>query len=156
MVLVTSTFRVANGMETAVRQAFLDRPHMADDAPGFLGMEVLVDHQDGSIFQLLTRWTEVGSFQRWHSGPLHKLAHRGIPQGLKLDSSHTAIRTFDVLPGEGGDAPIANVPELLARSWSLHWLRPRSTARLPPPTRRSNCCSRNPPAHSPGSPSGTG
>jgi heme-degrading monooxygenase HmoA len=110
-------------METAVRQAFLDRPHMADDAPGFLGMEVLVDHQDGSIFQLLTRWTEVGSFQRWHSGPLHKLAHRGIPQGLKLDSSHTAIRTFDVLPGEGGDAPIANVPELLARSWSLHWLR---------------------------------
>jgi hypothetical protein len=25
-----------------------------DDAPGFLGMEVLVDHRDASIFHLLT------------------------------------------------------------------------------------------------------
>ena len=49
MVLVTSTFRVANGMETAVRQAFLDRPRMVDDVSGFRGMEALVDHADGSI-----------------------------------------------------------------------------------------------------------
>jgi heme-degrading monooxygenase HmoA len=44
-------------MEAAVRQAFLDRPHLVDDAPGFRGMQVFVDHKDGSVFHLLTRWT---------------------------------------------------------------------------------------------------
>jgi heme-degrading monooxygenase HmoA len=43
MVLIISTFKVANGMEAAVRQAFLDRPGLVDDAPGFLGMEVVTD-----------------------------------------------------------------------------------------------------------------
>lgn len=128
-VLVISTFRVANGMEAAVRQAFLDRPGLVDDAAGFLGMEVLVDRRDGTIFQLLTRWTDEGSFQRWHSGPLHKLSHRRIPKGLKLDPSHTVIRTFDVLPGQDGlspggpSAPIADLARFLAGSRCLHWLR---------------------------------
>ena len=130
MVLVISTFKVANGMEAQVRQAFLDRPRMVDDAPGFLGMEVLVDHHDGSIFHLLTRWTGEASFQSWHSGPIHRLAHHGIPKGLKLDPSHTIVRTCDVLPGQTGQAPapcgdplIARLPRLLAHSSSLHWLR---------------------------------
>ena len=104
MVLVISTFKVANGMEAAVRQAFLDRPHLVDDAAGFLGMEVFQDHQDGSVFHLLTRWTDAASFQSWHSGPLHKAAHRGIPKGLKLDPSRTIIRIFDRLPGSAGQA----------------------------------------------------
>jgi heme-degrading monooxygenase HmoA len=130
VVLVISTFKVANGMETAVRQAFLDRPGLVEDAPGFLGMEVSVDHQDGCIFQLLTRWTDEASFRSWHSGPVHKLAHRGIPKGLKLDPSHTVVRVFDVLPGcaaqppaQTADAPIVDLPHFLALIRSLHWLR---------------------------------
>jgi heme-degrading monooxygenase HmoA len=50
MVLIISTFRVANGMEGLVRQAFFDRPGIVDQAPGFLGMEVAVDREDGAIF----------------------------------------------------------------------------------------------------------
>ncbi len=117
-------------MEETVRQAFLSRPGMVDDAPGFLGMEVLVDHQDSSIFQLVTRWTDEASFRSWHSGPLHQLAHRWIPKGLRLDPAHTVVRTFDVLPGKGLEAPspgaaapIADVPRLIRRSGWLHWLR---------------------------------
>jgi heme oxygenase (mycobilin-producing) len=132
MVLVISTFKVANGMAAAVRQAFLDRPHLVEDAPGFLGMEVLVGRRDDSVFDLLTRWTDEESFKEWHSGQMHKLAHRGIPKGLKLDPSYTVVRTFDVLPGEvrqaappqpDGDAPIGRLSWLLARTQSLHWLR---------------------------------
>lgn len=121
VVLVISTFKVANGMASSVRQAFLDRPHLVDHAPGFLGMEVLVGGLDSSEFGLLTRWTDVASFQSWHSGPLHKLAHRGIPKGLKLDPSHTSVRTFDVLPGEDGQ--VDTLSRFLARSRSVHWLR---------------------------------
>jgi heme-degrading monooxygenase HmoA len=130
MVLVISTFRVANGMEAMVRQAFLDRPHLVDDVAGFLGMEVLVDHRDGCLFQLLTRWTDEASFQRWHAGPLHHLGHRGIPKGLKLDPSHTTVRTFEVMPGDGGKALIADLPRLLTRSASLHWLRASFDGRI--------------------------
>jgi hypothetical protein len=93
-------------------------------------MEVLADRQDGSIFHLLTRWTDQASFHNWHSGSLHKLAHRGIPKGLKLNPSHTAVRAFDVLPDKAapassrsGDAPIGNLPGFLARLRSVHWLR---------------------------------
>jgi heme oxygenase (mycobilin-producing) len=130
VVLVISTFKISNGMESAVRQAFLDRPHLVDHAPGFLGMEVLAGRQDASVFHLLTRWTDETSFQAWHSGPDHKLAHRGIPKGLKLDPSHTLVRAYDVLPGEAvqpparsEDALIAGLPRFLARTWSLHWLK---------------------------------
>jgi heme-degrading monooxygenase HmoA len=130
VVLVISTFKVANGMETEVRRAFLDRPGLVDDAPGFLGMEVLVDHQDGSIFHLVTRWRDEESFERWHSGPLHDLSHRGIPKGLKLDPSYTAIRRFTVLPGESGHALIARLPQFLARSSSLHWLKTSLDGRI--------------------------
>ena len=99
MVLVISQFKVANGMDEAVRQAFVDRPRLVEDAPGFLGMEVLVDHEDGSRFQLLTRWIDEASFQLWHKSPSHHLSHRGIPKGLKLDPTHTVVRTFAVLSG---------------------------------------------------------
>jgi heme-degrading monooxygenase HmoA len=132
VVLVTSTFKVANGMEAAVRQAFLDRPGLVEDAPGFLGMDVVVDNQDGCIFQLLTRWTSQEFFQSWHSSAAHKLSHRWIPKGLKLDASHTSIRTFDILPdpipkapASNDNAPIARLPRFLARTWTLHWLRAR-------------------------------
>lgn len=130
MVIVTSTFRVANGMEAIVRQAFLHRPRMVDDAPGFLGMEVLIDHEDAAIFQLLTRWTDKESFERWHSGPLHHLAHHGIPKGLKLDASHTMVRTFELLPDEEKRPPIADLDRLIARSSSLHWLRASRDGRI--------------------------
>jgi heme-degrading monooxygenase HmoA/PAS domain-containing protein len=130
MILVISTFKVKNGLEAAVRQAFLDRPHMVDDAPGFLGMEVLVDCQVDCVFHLHTRWTDELSFKSWHSGPLHKLAHRGIPKGLKLDPAYTAVRTYDVLPGDARAAsnmnqelPIVKLPRFLAGTRSLHWLQ---------------------------------
>jgi heme-degrading monooxygenase HmoA len=142
VVLVISTFKVANGMEAAVRQAFLDRPRMVDDAPGFIGMEVFVDHRDASLFHLLTRWSDEASFQSWHSGPLHNLSHQGIPKGLKLDPSHTIIRTWDRVSGDTSEAPFRSVDALTAavprflparfldHSWAVHWMRVSADGRI--------------------------
>jgi heme-degrading monooxygenase HmoA len=133
VVLVISEFRVANGMEEAVRQAFADRPRLVEDAPGFIGMEVLVDREDGSRFQLLTRWIDEASFQRWHKGPSHHLSHRDIPKGLKLDAAYTVVRTFEVFSGAattGTVPPISNTRHLLARSRSLHWLQASLDGRI--------------------------
>jgi len=93
-----SRFRVRNGLEAAVRDAFFVRPHLVDHAPGFLGMEVYTDASDQTIFYLLTRWTDADSFRHWHASDAHRLSHRGIPRGIKLDPTFTQVLILDRLP----------------------------------------------------------
>jgi heme-degrading monooxygenase HmoA len=38
--IALSRFAVANGMADQVKEAFMHRPHLVDDAPGFLRMQV--------------------------------------------------------------------------------------------------------------------
>ncbi len=95
MILGMSRFKVANGLESEVREAFLNRPHLVDHVPGFLGMETFTEEKDGTAFYLLTRWTDAASFRVWHASPAHHESHRGIPKGLKLDPSFTQITVLD-------------------------------------------------------------
>lgn len=41
MFVALSRFQIANDMSDEVRGAFCERPHLVDDAAGFLGMEVM-------------------------------------------------------------------------------------------------------------------
>ena len=41
MFVAMSRFRIANGMTPAVHEAFRNRPHLADEAPGFIRMDVM-------------------------------------------------------------------------------------------------------------------
>jgi signal transduction histidine kinase/heme-degrading monooxygenase HmoA/ActR/RegA family two-component response regulator len=99
MVVVMSRFRVSNGVESAVREAFLDRPRLVDHEEGFLGLETFTDHRDPSCFYLVTRWSDEASFRRWHSSPEHHASHGGIPKGLKLDPTWTQVLTLDRING---------------------------------------------------------
>ena len=92
MIVVVSRFRVANGLEATVRQAFIDRPHRVERAPGFLGIEALTDEADPAIFYLVTRWSDRESFERWYGSDEHDRSHALIPKGLKLDASYTVVR----------------------------------------------------------------
>ena len=92
--VVISRFKVANGTAPDVRDAFLQRPHLVDDAEGFLGMEVLSPTADPDEFWLLTRWTDEPSYRHWHHGHTYRESHKGIPAGLRLDPSRTLIMTF--------------------------------------------------------------
>jgi heme-degrading monooxygenase HmoA len=133
MVVALSRFKVANACEDAVREAFLNRPGLVDHVPGFLGLEAFSDAEDASLFYLITRWTDVASFRQWHAGPDHKLAHQGIPKGLKLDASFTLIRTLErisepgaLLNSDGARDAATLVSEFLNRSASVYWLKTRS------------------------------
>ena len=92
--VVISRFKVANGVSPDVRDAFIRRPHLVDDAPGFMGMEVLTPTGDAAEFWLVTRWTDESSYRTWHHGHAYRESHKGIPSGLKLDASRTLIMTF--------------------------------------------------------------
>lgn len=89
-----SRFRVNNGMESDVARAFRERPHLVDDAPGFVRMEVLSPAEDPAEFWLLTYWRDEASFRAWHHGHAFRESHAGIPKGLKLDASATELRAF--------------------------------------------------------------
>ena len=106
MILGMSRFKVANGLEAKVKQAFLDRPHLVDHVPGFLGMETFNEEQDATAFYLLTRWTDAESFRAWHASPAHHESHRGIPKGLKLDPSFTKIFVLDRLSDPDGESSV--------------------------------------------------
>jgi heme oxygenase (mycobilin-producing) len=105
MHLVISRFKVANGMEAEVRQAFLDRPHLVDDVPGFLGMEVYQESEDPSAFYLVTRWTDLENYQIWHRSEAHRESHQFIPKGLKLASGFTEIRRLERIASQTGPEP---------------------------------------------------
>jgi diguanylate cyclase (GGDEF)-like protein len=91
VVTIISRFRVRNGLEEEVRAAFLNRPRLVENAPGFCGIEVLTDAADPSVFLLITRWSGEETFRAWHGGEAHRQSHALIPRGLKLDSSFTSV-----------------------------------------------------------------
>ncbi|MEO8033676.1 MAG: antibiotic biosynthesis monooxygenase [Acidobacteriota bacterium] len=95
--LALSRFKVANGMSEAVRSAFAARPHMVDDAPGFLRMDVVRPVEDPDEYWLLTYWSDEASFRSWHQSHLYRQSHAGIPSGLKLDARATELRFFETI-----------------------------------------------------------
>jgi heme-degrading monooxygenase HmoA len=99
MIVAMSRFRVKNGREQDVRQAFLDRPRLVDDQTGFLGLEVFQDRTDCAVFYLVTRWSDASSFRTWHSSHAHKHSHEPMPKGLKLDSAFTELRLLERVEG---------------------------------------------------------
>jgi heme-degrading monooxygenase HmoA len=90
-----SRFTVANGMTPQVKEAFVNRPHLVDGAPGFLGMEVLCPLDNADEFWLLTRWADEQSYRLWHGSHVYHASHHGIPRGLKLAPGRTTVRLFE-------------------------------------------------------------
>jgi len=91
MILALSRFRVKNGMEGAVREAFAQRPRQVEGATGFLGLEVYTETAAPAGFVLVTRWRDEASYRAWHDGPDRDASHGLIPLGLKLDPVGTSL-----------------------------------------------------------------
>jgi len=94
MISVVSRFTVANGMEAEVRQAFVDRPHLVENAPGFLRLEVFSSSEKPAEFWLMTYWETEQHFREWHKHHRHE-SHQLMPKGLRLDASGTEVRVLN-------------------------------------------------------------
>ena len=99
MIIALSRFKVANSLEADVARAFRERPRAVEETPGFLWLEVFVDGRDASIFYLVTRWTDIESFEAWHKSPAHRESHALIPRGLKLDPAWTEVLHLQRIDG---------------------------------------------------------
>jgi heme oxygenase (mycobilin-producing) len=94
MFMAMSRFVIANGLEEGVRQAFAHRPHLVEEVPGFVRMDVLSPTDASNEFWLMTYWTDEQSYRTWHRGHRYKDSHSGIPKGLKLVRGCTQMRYF--------------------------------------------------------------
>jgi len=90
-----SKFVVANDKTAEVKAAFRARPHLVDDAAGFVRMDVLSPLDRPEELWLVTFWTDAASYRTWHHSHLYRDSHRGIPAGLKLVPGETKIREFE-------------------------------------------------------------
>jgi heme-degrading monooxygenase HmoA len=90
-----SKFVIANDMHEEVWQAFRRRPHLVDEAPGFLRMDVLSPMDNRQEIWLITYWTDEASFRLWHHSHKYHQSHKGIPKGLKLVPKSVEIRYFE-------------------------------------------------------------
>jgi heme-degrading monooxygenase HmoA len=95
MFVAMSQFTVANQMADAVKGAFRSRPHIVEDAAGFVRMDVLSPRDNPQELWLLTYWTDEESYRNWHHGHTFGGSHAGIPKGLKLVPGSARIRCFD-------------------------------------------------------------
>lgn len=111
MITVISRFRVRNGLEEKVREAFLNRPRLVENASGFCGLEVLTDSVDPSVFLLLTRWTDEQSFRTWHHSEAHHESHSFMPRGLKLDAAFTSLTVGTAIEDPAGSRNLSDVLE---------------------------------------------
>jgi len=90
-----SKFVIANDKVGEVKEAFRQRPHLVDDQPGFVRMEVFSPLDRPEEIWLVTYWTDAASFKVWHHSHLYHQSHKGIPKGLKLVPGEQQIRHFE-------------------------------------------------------------
>lgn len=98
MILALSRFTIASDdMITPMREAFVQRPHRADQAAGFIRMEIVSPADTPREFWLLTWWNTAANFETWHHSHAFHDSHAGMPKGLKLVPKSTEIRVFDLI-----------------------------------------------------------
>jgi len=99
MFISISSFEVANDMAPEVKEAFRNRPHLVDDAAGFIKLQVLSPRENPNEIQLMTYWSDEESFQVWYKSHMYHDVHKGIPQGLKLVPGSVKVRGFEYICG---------------------------------------------------------
>lgn len=90
-----SRFVLANDTAAAVKEAFRQRPHFVESAPGFVRLDVLSPEGDPHEIWLITYWVNRHDFEIWHRSHLYKDCHAGIPKGIKLIPGKTSLTFFE-------------------------------------------------------------
>ncbi|GAB2542874.1 antibiotic biosynthesis monooxygenase family protein [Rufibacter soli] len=97
MFIAVSTFTIANDVAPEVKEAFINRPHLVDSAPGFQRMEVMSPQDNPNEIWLLTHWQDEESYQVWYKSHQYQDSHKDIPKGLKLVPGSTKVRLFSLV-----------------------------------------------------------
>lgn len=95
MFVALSQFTVMPGMGDEVLNAFLSRPHLVENAPGYKKMEVLRPKNNTDEFWLMTWWADEQSYSAWHHSHAYHESHKLMPKGLKLVSGTSKVTLLE-------------------------------------------------------------
>jgi heme-degrading monooxygenase HmoA len=95
MFIALSTFTIANNMVAEVKEAFVNRPHLVDAAPGFIRMDVSTPQDNPNEIWLMTFWADEECFRVWYKSHHYHDSHAGIPKGVQLVPGSVKIRYFN-------------------------------------------------------------
>ncbi|WP_299824432.1 antibiotic biosynthesis monooxygenase family protein [uncultured Pontibacter sp.] len=98
MFIAVSTFTIANDMAPEVRDAFINRPHLVDNAPGFVKMDVMSAKDNPNEIWLMTYWTDEEHYTVWYKNHM-RASHQDIPKGLKLVPHSSKVLYFNHISG---------------------------------------------------------
>jgi heme-degrading monooxygenase HmoA len=95
MFVALSKFVVGNGLTKEVKEAFVQRPHLVDDVPGYIKLDVISPVQNPDEIWLITYWTDEESYKVWHKSHKYHHSHSGIPKGLRLVPGSAEVLFFE-------------------------------------------------------------
>ena len=97
MFAVISKFTIdnQNDMTGAVKTAYRERPHVVENAAGFVRLDVLSPMDQPDQIWLITYWADQASFQQWFRTHPYQEAHQNIPSGLRLIRTQTEMLFFE-------------------------------------------------------------
>lgn len=67
--------------------AFRSRAHLADEADGFIDLQVWQSDRDLGEILMVSRWRDRGAFTAYMKSAAHQISHDRIDPGLKQDIS---------------------------------------------------------------------
>jgi len=67
--------------------AFRGRAHLADDADGFIDLQVWQSDRDLGDILMVSRWRDRGAFTAYMKSAAHQVSHERIDPDLKQDIS---------------------------------------------------------------------
>jgi len=109
--LIAALFRirVACARQESLPQALADGLVAADFEPGFLGLEVLRDRDDGALLYLLWRWSDERCLRAWHDSEAFGAALQALGDGdepVVLERVHFASGRTALTPAAMDSAPL--------------------------------------------------
>ena len=100
MIVAISRIRITSGNADAVAAQYQQRSRLVEQAPGFLGIEILRGQDQPDEFMVCMRWVDRAAFESYKSGAQFRQAHqniRTIAGRTRIDPATYEVGVFDVL-----------------------------------------------------------
>jgi heme oxygenase (mycobilin-producing) len=102
--VVTSEVTIPPDSALTLEQAFRERLHLVEAAPGFQRIEIWRDLARPGVFAMVSWWDCSDSFLRYMRSDEHRMSHARIPQEPDRPRG-TGVRRYALLPDRGDAAP---------------------------------------------------
>ncbi len=100
MIVAISRIRIISGNAPAVAAQYEQRSRLVEQAPSFLGVEILSGQDDADEFLVIMRWADRPAFEAYRHGPLFQAAHHkvaAISGHTRIDARTYEVGVYDVL-----------------------------------------------------------